>query len=90
MRQNLSSWFQTERDSNHSLQGWGSWGHVAYQITGNETYVNINANVLPLHTPLTPGVRSKSQNSCIFYLKVVMLHIKLKRMKHRTNFKHEF
>ena len=66
MRQNLTSWFQIERDSNHSLQCWVGWGHVAYQITGNETYDNIHANILPLHTTLTPGVRSKGQNSCFF------------------------
>ena len=36
-------------------------GHVAYQIKGNEMYVNIQANILTLHTPSTPGVGSKGQ-----------------------------
>ena len=35
------------------------YGHVAYQIKGNEAYNNILANVLPLPTPLIPGFGSK-------------------------------
>ena len=35
------------------------FGHVAYQIKGNETYNNIIANILSLHFPLTPGMGSK-------------------------------
>ena len=30
-------------------------GHVAYQIKGKEAYNYVLANVLPFHTPLTPG-----------------------------------
>ena len=35
------------------------YGHVAYQIKGNEAYNNMLANILILHLPLTPGVGSK-------------------------------
>ena len=35
-------------------------GHAVYQIKGNEKYNNMLANILPLHTPSTPGVGSKS------------------------------
>ena len=56
------------------------YGHVAYQIKGNEAYNNMLANILPLHTPLTPGMGSKGY--FFSFLKVVMLHIKLKGMKH--------
>ena len=38
------------------------YGHVAYQIKGNEAYNNILENVLPLHTPLIPGLGSKGQD----------------------------
>ena len=34
------------------------YGHVAFQIKGNEVYINM-LNILPLHTPLTPVVGSK-------------------------------
>ena len=37
------------------------YGHVAYHIKGNETYDNLHANIL--HTPLSPGLRVKGQNS---------------------------
>ena len=37
---------------------------------------------LTKRTPLILGVGSKGQN--IFFLKVVMLHIKLKEMEHRA------
>ena len=36
-----------------------AYGHVAYQMKGNEAYNNMLANILPLHTPVTPGVGSK-------------------------------
>ena len=36
------------------------YGHVAYQMKGNEAYNNM-LNSLPVHTPLTPGVGSKGQ-----------------------------
>ena len=44
------------------------------------------ANILPLHTPLTPGVWSK----CHFFPKVVMLHVKLRGLKQRTQCKQIF
>ena len=59
------------------------YGHAAYQINGNEKYNNMLANSLPLDTPSTPGVGSKGQ--LVFsFLKVELLHIKLKVMKLRT------
>ena len=40
------------------------------------------ANILPTDTPSTEGAGSKGQ--LFFYLKVVMLHIKLKETEHRA------
>ena len=37
--------------------------HVAYQIKENDTYNNMQALVLSLHTPSTPRVGPKGQNS---------------------------
>ena len=74
-----------------STQGVGSKGqtiyfcessHVAYQIKVNRAQSTMKANMLSLHTPTTPGVGSKGH--IIFsFLKVVMLHIKLKWKKCR-------
>ena len=55
-------------------------GHVAYQIKGNDECSIKQANILSLHTPLTPGVGS---NVKTFFLKVVMLHIKLNGKEYR-------
>ena len=63
-----------------STQGVGSKGqticfsessHVAYQIKADEAGSKMVANILPTDTPL-------------IFLKVVMLHIKLKRIEHRA------
>ena len=35
------------------------YGHVAYQVKGNETYNNMLANSMVLPLPLTTGVGSK-------------------------------
>ena len=43
----------------HKLKIDFEYGHVAYQIKGNEVYNNMPANSLPVHSPLTPGVGSK-------------------------------
>ena len=78
-----------------STQGMGPKGqtiyfcersHVAYQIKGNCMQSTIKANKLSLPTPTTPGVGSKGH---IFFsfLKVVMLHIKLKWKKCRPTCK---
>ena len=64
------------------------YGHVAYQIKENEAYNNMVANNLHLHKPFTPGVGSKG--NFLPFLKVVMLHIKLSGMKHRTPCKEIF
>ena len=50
--------------------------HVAYQIRGNGARSTMKANMLSLHTQTTPGVGSKL--ILFSFLKVVMLHIKLK------------
>ena len=39
-----------------SKQSFSEYGHVAYQIKGNDRYSNMQANILPLHVPLVPGV----------------------------------
>ena len=68
-----------------STQGVGSKGqtisfsessHVAYQIKADNAGSNMVANILLTNTPLTQGVGSKGQ--LYLFLKVVMLHIKLK------------
>ena len=66
------------------ISTFSEYGHVAYQMKGNETNYNMLANVLPLHTPLTPGVQK------VFFLKVVMVHVKLMGMIQRTQFKQIF
>ena len=45
--------------------------HVAYQIKGNDTCNNMQAIILSLNTPWTPGAGSKGQT--VFILKVVIL-----------------
>ena len=57
--------------------------HVAYQIKGNCAQSTMKANMLSFHTPTTPGVGSKGH----FFIKVVMLHIKLKWKKCRPTCK---
>ena len=52
------------------------YGQVTYQMKGLETYHKMLANILPLHTLSTPGVRSNDQN--IFFQKEVIFHIKLR------------
>ena len=54
------------------------YGHVAYQIKGNYTCVQHGST----DTPSITGVGSKGQNT--FFLKVVMLHIKLKGIECRA------
>ena len=55
---------------------------IAYQIEADEAGSQMVANCLPTDTPSTHGVGSKGQT--IFFLKVVMLHIKLKGIEHRA------
>ena len=56
--------------------------HFAYQIKAEDAGSNMVANILPTDTPSTQGVGSKGQT--ISFLKVVMLHIKLKGIEHRA------
>ena len=56
--------------------------HVAYQIKADDAGSNIVANVLPTDTPSTQGVGQKVK--LYLFLKVVMLHIKLKGIEHRA------
>ena len=53
-------------------------GHVLYQIKADAAGSNMVANILPTDTPSTQGVGAKGYLNYIFFLKVVMLHIKLK------------
>ena len=57
--------------------------HVAYQIKWNRECSNMQAHILPS----TTGVGS---NVKIFFLKVVILHIKLNGIEHRAPRKHIF
>ena len=66
-------------------QGLGSKGqtiyfsessHVAYQIKADDAGSDMVANIVPTDTPSTQGVGSKVK--LYIFLKVVMLHIKLK------------
>ena len=52
------------------------YGHVAYQIIADDAGSNMVANILPTDTPSTQGVGQKVK--LYLFLKVVMLHIKLK------------
>ena len=74
-----------------SSQGVGSKGqtisisessHVAYQIKADDAGSNMVSNILPTDTPSTQGVKSKVK--LYLFLKVVMLHIKLKGIDHRA------
>ena len=74
-----------------SIQGVGSKGqtisfsessHVAYQIKADDAGSNMVANILPTDTPSTQGW---GQNVKLYhFLKLVMLHIKLKGIEHRA------
>ena len=57
-------------------------GNVAYQIKADNSCCNMVANILPTDTPSTLELWSKGQT--IFFLKVVMSHIKLKGIEHRV------
>ena len=52
------------------------YGHVAYQIKADDACRYMVANILPTDIPSTLGTRVK--RSFFSFLKVVMLHIKLK------------
>ena len=74
-----------------STQGMGSKGqtlsfsessHVAYQIKADEACSNMVENILPTDTPSTQGWGQKVK--LYLFLKVVMLHIKLKGIEHRA------
>ena len=62
------------------------YDHVAYQIKGNEAYNNMLANILLLHLVSIYNIflGGVKRLICFFFLEVVMLHIKLIRMKHKT------
>ena len=74
-----------------STQGMGSKGqtiyfsqssHVAYQIIAYDAGSNMVATILPTDTPSTQGWGQKVK--LYLFLKVVMLHIKLKGIEHRA------
>ena len=57
------------------IQLFSEHGHVAYQIKWNHDCSNMQAHILSLHTPSTPGVGSKVKHF-------------LKGMEHRAPCKH--
>ena len=57
------------------IQLFSEHGHVAYQIKGNDACSKMVANILPADTPSIPG--GGFERSIHFFLKVVMLHIKV-------------
>ena len=50
--------------------------HIVYQIKGNEVYNNMLANVIPSHSPSTPGVESKGQSMFFSESSLVAYEIK--------------
>ena len=77
-----------------TTQGWGQKvklffsesSHVAYQIKADDACSNMVANILPTDTHQRP--RGWGQKVKLYlFLKVVMLHIKLKRIEHRAPWK---
>ena len=74
------------------LRGWNrdqkssfsEYDNVAYQIKGNDACNNVVAIILPVDTSSTWGGVKRS----FFFLKVVILHIKLRRVEHRTPCNH--
>ena len=61
------------------------YGHVAYQIKGNDACSNMVANSVPVHIFSIPEVGSKVKT---LFLRVAVIHIKLKGMKHIAPCKH--
>ena len=56
--------------------------HVEHQIKAGDAGSNMVANILPTDTPSTKGWGQKVK--LYLFLKVVMLHIKLKGIEHRA------
>ena len=56
--------------------------HVAYQIKADDAGSNMVANILPTDTPSTRGWGQKVK--LYLFLKIVMLHIKLKGIEQRA------
>ena len=56
--------------------------HVAYQIKADDAGSDMVANILPTDSPSTQGVGQKVK--LYLFLKVLMLHIKLKAIEHRA------
>ena len=57
--------------------------HVAYQIKADDAGSNMVGKYFAHRYTLDPGGGVKRSNN-IFFLKVVMLHIKLKAIEHRA------
>ena len=64
------------------IKFFSEYGHVAYQNKAEDAGNNMIANILPTDTPSTQGVGSKGET--ISFLKVDMLHIKLKGIEHNA------
>ena len=68
--------------SKAKIKLFSEYGHVAYQIKADNVCSNMVANILPTDTPLTEGCGLKVKP--YIFVKVVMLHIKLKELEHRA------
>ena len=71
-------WVDLGGGSEVKIKFFSEYGHVAYQIKADDAGKNMVANILPTDAPSTQGVASKGQTIFIYFLKVAMLHIKLK------------
>ena len=90
VRQHISKYFAHTRTPTPEWvkrfkQFFSENGHITYQIKGNDTYNIMQAIRLSLNAPSTPGLGSKQ-----FFLKVVMLQIKLEGMKRTITCKQIF
>ena len=76
------------RGSKFKIHLFSEHRHVAYQIIGKDKCSNTQAHLLFLHTH--PWLLRLGQRSKYFFLKKVMLHIKLMGMEHRAPCKQMF
>ena len=64
------------------LNFFSEYGHAAYQIKADDVCSNMVANILPLDTHSTQGWGQNVKSN--IFVKVVMLHIKLKEIEQRA------
>ena len=77
----LTQWVGSKGQAIHFSES----SHVTYQINADDAGSNMVANILPTDTPSAQGM---GQNVKLYlFLKVVMLHIKLKGIERRSPWK---